>query len=263
MEEQLDLCKLSSILDITGKDTAQIKECENLFGRYKELEKFGPQLLNIACNKSREYSHNIALNAAIQLKNYINSYWKYGHDQEINKSLCFGDDKIIIISDEDKNYIRNNILEGVIYIVEIEDTLILKQFNQCVKKILKLDYRDIWNNTFVNCIIKCFNSQNQKIIYAGIMLLSQLSKLFQFEDKAQQEIYNQVLIKINDSLLVFMNECKGIKNNVEAMVMYKLVKIFFKSFQAEIPPLFKTEEVFSKWSEYICFQAFFGNRFFF
>ena len=85
------------------------------------------------------------------------------------------------------------------------------------------------------------------------MLLPQLSKLFQFEDKAQQEIYNQVLIKINDSLLVFMNECKGIKNNVEAMVMYKLVKIFFKSFQAEIPPLFKTEEVFRKWSEYICY----------
>ena len=253
MEEKLDLCKLSSILDITDKDTAQIKECENLFGKYKELDKFGPHLLNIACNKKREYSHNVALNAAIQLKNYINSYWKYGQNQEINKSLCFGDDKIIVISDEDKNYIRNNILEGVIYIVEIEDTLILKQFNQCVKKILKLDYEDIWSNTFVDCVIKCFNSQNQKIIYAGIMLLSQLSKLFQFEDKAKQEIYNQVLIKINDSLLLFMNECKGIKNNVEAMVVYKLVKVFFKSFQAEIPPLFKTEEVFSKWSEYICY----------
>ena len=250
MEEKLDLNKLSQALDITSNN-AQIKECENLITKYKAMDKFGPQLLIIACNKNKEYSSNVALNAAIQLKNYINSYWKYGHNEEINKSLCFGDEQIVLISDEDKNYIRNNILEGVIYIVDIENSLILKQFNQCVKKILKFDYRDIWNNTFVDCIIKCFNSKNQKMIYAGIMLLSQLSKLFQFEDKEQQEKYNEVLIKIMESLLFFMNECKGIKNNVEAMVVFKLVKIFFKSFQAEIPPLLKTEEVFSKWSEYI------------
>ena len=253
MAETLDLNKLSSILDITNKDNDQIKECEYLFSKYKSLENFGPLLLNIACNKNGEYSNNVSLGASIQLKNYINSYWKFGDNEEINKSLCFGDDQIIVISDKDKNYIRNNILEGLIYIVEIEQILILKQFNQCVKKILKLDYKNIWNNTFIDCLIKCFKSKNQKIIYAGIMLLSQLSKLFQFEDKEQQELYNQVLIKINDSLLFFMNECKGIKNNVEALVVYKLVKIYFKSFQGEIPQLFKKEEVFSKWSEYIVY----------
>ena len=50
-----------------------------------------------------------------------------------------------------------------------------------------------------------------------------------------------------------MNECKNIKNNVEALVMYKLIRIFFKSFQRHIPELLKTKEIFNKYSEYIVY----------
>lgn len=251
MAEVLDLNKLSFVLDITGKDNTSIKECEEKFSIYKSLPKFGPLLLLLACNKDNQYPETISLNAAIQLKNYINSYWKYTNDPNINEQLCFDNEQIIIISEEDKNFIKNNILEGVVYIVEKENVKILKQFNQCVKKILKLDYKEKWNTNFVECIIKCFESNNQKQIYAGIMLLYQLSKLFQFEDAQNQKIYNEVLIKVNNKLLFFINECKGLKNNVEAMVIYKLIKIFFKSFQTDIPELFQKEEVFNSWSEYI------------
>ena len=251
MAQSLDINELSSILDLTGKDNTQIKDCEDKFLKYKGFPQFGPLLLTLACNDENKFSETISFSASIQLKNYINSYWKYGSDPIINKSLCFDNEKIIIISDEDKNFIRTKILEGIIHIVERENVKILKQFNQCVKKILKLDYPKIWNNSFVECLVKCFDSQNQKIIYAGIMLLYQLSKLYEYEDKENQTIYNEVLNKINDKILFFMNECKNIKNNVEAMVMYKLIRIFFKSFQRYIPELLKTKEIFNKYSEYI------------
>ena len=251
MSEPLDINKVSSFLDLTGKDTAQIKECEEKFEQYKSLPQFGPLLLTISCNKEGQFLENVSLSAAIQLKNYINSNWKFGDNAEENKSLCFENTPIIVISKEDKNFIRNNILEGMVYIVEKENVKVLKQFCQCVKKILKLDYTNNWKNNFDEFLIKCFNTPNQKVIYAGILLLYQLSKLFQFEDKEHQKIYNEVLIKINDKLLYFINECKQIKNNVEAMVIYKLVRIFFFFFQGEIPELLKTEQVFGKWSEYI------------
>ena len=251
MSEPLDVTKVSSILDITGKDNIQIKECEEKFEQYKSLPKFGPLLLIIACNKEDKFNENISLNASIQLKNYINSNWKYGHNEEQNKYLCFDNDKIIVISDEDKNFIRNNILEGMVYVVEKENVKVLKQFCQCVKKIIKLDYLNIWNKIYDEFLIKCLNTQNQKVIYAGILLLYQLSKLFQFEDAEKQKIYNEILIKINEKLLFFIDQCKQIQNNVEAMVIYKLVKIFFKSFQGEIPELLKREDVFSQWSKYI------------
>ena len=214
MAEKLDLNELSSILDINTANigNTDMKEKEVKFNKYRALPQFGPFLLTIACNSENKFSNDVSLNASIQLKNYINSYWKYGDDPKYNESLTFDKEQIIVISNEDKNYIRQNILEGVIYIVGKENVKILKQFNQCVKKILKSDYKNIWSNAFVDCIIKCFNSQNQKIIYAGIMLLYQLSKIYQFEDK--QKEYNEVLIKI-----------------------------FFKSFQITIPDLLKTEEV--------------------
>ena len=246
MAETLDINKLSSILDLSLYDNNQIKECEAKFEKYKSLPQFGPLLLTISCNSENRFSENISQNASIQLKNYINLYWKNTPDSEVIK-----EEQIIVISDEDKNYIRNKILEGIIYIVEKENLQVLKQFNQCVKKILQLDYDKIWKNNFVECVIKCFDSQNQKIIYAGIMLLYQLSKIYQYEEKKKQKEYNDVLIKINDKIIFFINECKNLKNNVEAMVIYKFIKIFFKSFQGYIPELLKTEEVYNKYSECI------------
>ena len=177
MAEKLDINKLCSILDITAIGNANAKEIEDKFSKYKTLPQFGPLLLTIACNNENKFSNEISLNASIQLKNYINSYWRYGDDPEINQSLSFDNEQIVVISNEDKNYIRQNILEGIIYIVGKENIKILKQFNQCAKKILKLDYKSIWRNAFNDCIIKCFNSQDQKIIYSGIMLLYQLSKI--------------------------------------------------------------------------------------
>ena len=117
MAETLDLNEVASILDLTGKDNNQIKECEDKFLKYKALPHFGPLLLTIALNSENKFSEIVSHSASIQLKNYINSYWKYGSNPEINKSLCFDNEQIIIISDEDKNFIRNKILEGVIYIV--------------------------------------------------------------------------------------------------------------------------------------------------
>ena len=252
MEELLDCNKLAYTLDkVNCNDNAQRKEYENKFSQYSSKPNFGPLLLFIACDKDNQYGENITHNAAIQLKNYINSYWKYGKNENMNKQLSLDNEQIIIISDEDKNIIRNNILEGVICIVEKGNIKILRQFNQCVKKILKLDYFNIWSNKFVDFIIKCFDSQNQNIIIAGIMLFYQLSKIFEFEDKKPLENYNEVLIKVNNKLIFFLNECKNLKNSVEATVVYKLIRIFFKNFQGNVPEIFKNEEVFNSWSEFI------------
>ena len=253
MAETLDIYQLASTLDISNKNDvqSQLNENREKTEKYKTLPKYGPLLLAISCNNENKFSEEVSHNASVQLKNYINSNWKYGNDPEINKTLCLDNQQIIVISDEDKNFIRNNILEAVIYIVERENIKILRCFNQCVKKILKLDYNSIWKNTYVDYIIKCFNSDNQKRIYAGIMLLYQLSKLYQYEDEEKQKDYNEVLIKITNRIIFFMKECKKLNNNVEAMVLYKLIKIFFKSFQVNTPELLKTPDVFNEYSEII------------
>ena len=247
---EIDFQKLCIILDVNN-NISHRKEYDSLLLKYQILPKYGPYLLTIACNKDGTIPNQISQAAAITLKNYIISNWKFGEDEKLNKQLCFEGENIIVISNEDKDFIRKNILEGVIFVIEKENVKILKQFNQCVKKIIKLDYKDIWQNDFMNCIINCINSQDQKKIYAGIILFYQLSKIYEFEDEKNQIIYNEALKLVNDKFIFFIDMCKGIKNNVEAMILYKLYKIFFKNFQGSVPSFILNNEIYKNWSFYL------------
>ena len=248
---ELDFQKLCQIFDLS-KPPEERKQLDSLFDIYRTLPKFGPSLLTIACSKEGTLSNEICFGAAIQLKNYITQNWKFSEDNKLNNQLVFDSEKIIIISKEDKDFIRKNILEGVKYVAQTENVKILKQFTQCVKKILKIDYKDIWKNDFLKCVNDCINSQDQKIIYAGIILFYQLSKIYEFEDEENQEIYCEALKLVNDKFLFYVDMCKNMRNNVEALILYKLFKIFLKNFQGSVPPFIISDiSVYRNWSNYL------------
>lgn len=87
--------------------------------------------------------------------------------------------------------------------------------------------------------------------YAGIILLHQLSKLYEYEDEDNMIVYNEVLSQVNVLLLNVLGECKDINNPIQAQFIYKIIKIFFKSFQGAIPASFCNIENYSIWSNYI------------
>ena len=87
-------------------------------------------LLSISYNANKEFPDEISLYAAFQLKNNNNSYWR-------NNSNNIDDEDNIIINEEDKKYIRSIILDIVIYVIKIENIIILKKFNKYVKKLCK------------------------------------------------------------------------------------------------------------------------------
>ena len=235
---ELNIDQLAQIFNINIPNTEQLKKNEVLFTKYKTYPKFAPLLLEICCDVNKKYSNEVELNAAIQLKNFINSNWKFTNDESYNKKLVFDDDVIIIINEDDKQYIRNNIIDAVIYIIGIENGKILKQLNQCIKKILKFDFENLWHEDYMKKIINCFISNNEKQTYAGIILFHQLSKLFVYEDSEKQNVYNNYFEQVNCYFLNFISQCKDLNNNIQAQFIYKLLKIFFKSFQADITPLF-------------------------
>ena len=106
-------------------------------------------------------------------------------------------------------------------------------------------------DTFVSKITQCFSSGNQKQIYAGIIILHQISKIFQY-DNDKSEIYNdKVLTKVNDYLISFIEQCNDINNLIQAQFMYKILKIFNKNVQGEISKIIMNENVYEKWSTFI------------
>ena len=192
------------------------------------------------------------LNSAIQLKNYITNFWKFSNNNEENQKLIFNDDEIIIIINEnDKNYIRNNIIDAVRYSIFVNKIKILKQLNQAIKKILKFDFEKIWKNDYMNKIITCFETNNQKEIYAGIILFHQVSKLYEFENEDSIKKYNDELKKINNYLISFLNQCTNLNDPIQSQFTYKILKIFFKNFQGDIPEIITNEAVFNDYSENI------------
>ena len=58
------------------------------------------------------------------------------------------------------------------------------------------------------------------------------------------------IINILNKLMV-ISQCKELNNNIQAQFIYKLLKIFFKSFQGDITPLFLIDENYEKWSNII------------
>ena len=250
-KKAIDIYILSSVLKVNNINIKTLRENESMNNYFKTLPNYPSLLLAIICDPNKNFSEEILLNASIQLKNYINSFWK--NNKNINTNNL-EDKENVIIDEENKKYLRLKIMEAVIYIIEVENISILKQLNQCLKKILKYDFREnkIENNKeFLNKVIICLNSKNLKHIYAGINLFYQLSKVFEFDNKEHQKIYNEELIKVNDYLLSTLYECKDINNSLQAKFSYKIIKIFFLSFQGDIPELFTLENIFSKWINFI------------
>ena len=239
---------LSSVLQVNNIDISTLRENQKKTNYFKTLPSYSPLLLNISCNFNNIYSSEVSLNAAIQLKNYVKSYWK--NDA---KQIKINNEDTIIINQEDKSYIRNKLLEAIIYIIEIENKTILKQYNQCIQTILKYDFKKnlTENKDFINKIIACLSSKNLKQIYAGIILFGQLSKIFEFDNEESQKLYNDELIKVNNYLLLSLYECKNINEITQANFAYKIIKIFFRGFQGAVPELFIQENIFEKWINFI------------
>ena len=239
---------LSSVLQVNNIDISTLRENQKKTNYFKTLPSYSPLLLNISCNFNNIYSSEVSLNAAIQLKNYVKSYWK--NDA---KEIKINNEDTIIINQEDKSYIRNKLLEAIIYIIEIENKTILKQYNQCIQTILKYDFKKnlTENKDFINKIIACLSSKNLKQIYAGIILFGQLSKIFEFDNEESQKLYNDELIKVNNYLLLSLYECKNINEITQANFAYKIIKIFFRGFQGAVPELFIQKNIFEKWINFI------------
>jgi hypothetical protein len=250
-KKPLDIYILSSVLKVNNIDMKTLRENESMNNYFKTLPNYPSLLLAIICEPNKNFSEEISLNASIQLKNYINSFWK--NNKNINTNNL-EEKENIIIDEENKKYLRLKILDAMIYIIEIENICILKQLNQCLKKILKYDFRENkieYNKEFINKVIICLSNNNLKQIYTGINLFYQLSKVFEFDNKEHQKIYNEELIRVNDYLLSTLYECKDINNSLQAKFSYKIIKIFFMSFQGDIPELFSQENIFSKWVNFI------------
>jgi hypothetical protein len=212
---------------------------------------YAPILLKIACSSTNKLE--ISQNAAIQLKNYINNFWKFGNNQQVNESLRFEEDEaIIIIPEEDKKVIRDNIIDAL---YQTKHKLVEKQINQCLKKLIRNDFPNNWSNVLEK-LKELFESGDEEKIFVGIKVFNQFSKVYEFESGKTKAPYNAALEHLNNYFLKFLDILvPNIENDKSATIILKIIKIFAKSIQVNISPIFVNKENFDNWIKVILICA--------
>ena len=230
----LSIYSLIEVLDIKNiSSNNQIQNNFQIINEYKKLPKYCQYLIQIILDNSNKIKEDIKLNASIQLKNIIRQYWKFNEGKD-NNSLIFNEEKpIIIINNEDKSYVRNNIINAIVLSINMTNLKIMKQLTQCIKHILNFDFEIIINfkENLSKTVSDLFQNNNQKNVYCGIIILYQLTKIYEFENNERKKIFIDFFISnsINSSLLNILYQCIDINNETQAIFVKKILKIYFKN----------------------------------
>ena len=115
MEDE-DIEKYITALEFSvSPDNSLRKEAETYIIDSMEKPHFVVAMLQIASNPeyNKDRKIDVTQAASIQLKNMAESHWRY-KDDDFTREIREDGGRAIVISDEDKKYIRDNIL--VVYI---------------------------------------------------------------------------------------------------------------------------------------------------
>lgn len=206
-------------------------------------------MLQIAIDSSAPFA--IQQNAAIQLKNLVCKNWKFGSNIELNLAMRFEDDeKIIVISDADKESIRNNIFNAFLL---NSNKLIRKQLCECIKKICKFELGNKFAFVIDN-IVSCFTSGEDSKIFAGVVIFYNISKLYSVESGEYKIPYTNAFLKLHDFLMNFILTLLDKFENPEAcFIIYKIIKIYFLSTQTDINDLITNPLNLEKWMKVLLY----------
>ena len=232
-------------LGVSGNNS-EIKESEKFIEETKSKPLYLTTLLKIICCQDSAVTVPIKLNAAVQFKNLVENCWKFTTDQKTNESLLiYSEEKIIIISDQEKQDIMSQIIE---IIGDCTDKAIMKLLTEAIRKIFKFNYSKGFKEPSITSIKNLINSQNESKIYSGLSVFYQLSKLYEHETSKNRKEYYDGFTAIFESLTSFLIGLKQkLDNEVGLVILKKLLKIFYRSINTNIPPIMINQKVLAVW----------------
>jgi len=207
-----NLVKYLNINNLTSNE--QIKLYQNYLSYYKTQPNFSIYLLQIIVNDNNNnnlINSDTKLNASIQLKNYIKNYWKYSEKNinNINSNNNINNNNIIIIKDIEKNNIKENIIDIILYTITNNQTKIRKQLTQCIKYIFYYDFENTF--PFYSSKLKNLLEQNdQNKILCSLLIILKLSKIYENENYEKKNFYYNFLKNfIVNLLLNILSNCNA------------------------------------------------------
>ena len=132
---------------------------------------------------------NVAQAAAIQFKNIADIHWKFKSEAHA-QDICSSGFRYIILAEEDKNYVKNNILELILH---CKDEDVNRQLNYAVEWIVRNDFPDKWP-LLANKVKDYIHDQEDEIkILLGLETLRSVCKRYEYEYEAKRNPLNEII----------------------------------------------------------------------
>ena len=228
-------------------------------------------MMQIASNA--DYAINagfdINLAAAIQLKNMVQSHWKYHNEADLRR---FPDEdsedeeeiKSIIISEADKEFVKVHIIQACAHAPSFG---VLALFEDIVYMVARYEMPENWPNAMLE-ITELLQQDDENKVFGGLTALKEVIHRFEFEFRENrlplQEIVNTLFPRIEEILVNLLEnnselaikakniimETLFLANNSRITDRYhsienfsNLTKIIIKGFTQELP------EEYTNWTE--------------
>lgn len=201
--------KYCQALDLSvSPDNDLRKQAEAFIIEGMETPGFIAAMLHISSNPdlNRDRKIDITQAAAIQFKNIVETHWKY-KDDEYAKEMREDGYKVIIIPDETKTYVKDNILTAYI---NVHSEKVAKQFDFIVRWITKHDFPDKWPD-LANKVKEYIESDDLygSEMFVGLYTLKSIWKRYEYEFDAKREPLNEIADILFPRLEAITTEIEG------------------------------------------------------
>lgn len=243
MDDQV-IAKLCDALELTLSPDNQIRrEAEKYVYDSMAMNGFCSAMLHISTDPKYREGRKVDVNqaAAIQFKNMAEFHWRF-RDEAHAKDSCVAGARYIIIQAEDKDYVRNNILE---LILQCKNDTVVRQLNYAVECIVRTDFPEKWPGLATE-IQGYLNSDSEDKILLGLESLKSVCKRYEYE----YGVGRKPLDEIVDNLFPRLEELVGLvqeNNSLEAFdIKYRIAELLYVVNQINICDRYRSQEGFGK-----------------
>ncbi|CBY39595.1 unnamed protein product [Oikopleura dioica] len=218
--------------ELATQAEAQLEEMQKIIG-------FPGILLQLAMGKTVDQSVKQA--GAIMLKNHCHSFWA---DREITAA---GDSAVnFVIHENDKAYIRENIVESII----ASNELLRNQLTVIANHIIKHDYPHKFPEVNEKILAYLQERAEPAKLMGSLLVLYQIVKCFEYKSAKEREpliMSMKVFLPIIQEMIDQLSA--GDNNEASILLQKQILKIFFALTQYTMPLALINAENFATWME--------------
>lgn len=179
---------------------------------------------------------NIRQFAVADLKNNIKKYWSPKKDKPR-------------FSDEDKNMMRNNLLDALIR--SADNSKLSKLYCKIIYDVCAYDYPTNWPEIVPAATNRMSASENPSEIFGCCLALQQVFDNLQFEMHEKRKTLENIIPLVLPAFQTLISKLMGIYNAENAYILKPMLKIFYMCINLDLPENLQGFEVLSQWLTFL------------